>query len=335
MEPEQNSLSNESHGTYLNRRAFLFLAAGMVRMKMDARAASMPIIDTHIHIFDTGRPGGVPWPSKEDTILYRPALPARYRKIAEAVGVTGAVVVEASPLLEDNQWVLEMARDNTIIVGTVGNLEPGNPGFGKHLDRFQRNPLFLGIRYGYLWDRNLGKDLSKPEFISDLKFLAGAGLQLDTYVPDPALMSDVVRLTEKVPTLRVVIDHLPELDFPAESRALSAFLANLQELGSRPQVYVKLSAFLRRVDGRVPKDLSFYRAKLEELWDIFGENRLLYGSDWPNSDLWVGYAEQLDVLRQYFIAKGTIIAEKFFWRNSVAAYRWQKREATQPEPDRV
>src|SRR5207245_620383 len=139
---------------------------------------------------------------------------------------------------------------------------------------------FLGIRYGNLWDRNLGKELSRPEFISDLKTLASAGLQLDTYVPDPALISDVVRLTDKVPTLRVVVDHLPELDAPMESRALSAFQANLRELGKRPQVYVKLSALLRRVDGRVPQDLNFYRAKLDELWSIFGENRLLYGSDW-------------------------------------------------------
>ena len=156
---------------------------------------------------------------------------------------------------------------------------------------------------------------------------------MDTYVPDPTLISDLVRLTDKVPTLRVVIDHLPELDAPTDTQALSTFQANLRELAKRPQVYVKLSALLRRVDGRVPQDLDFYRAKLDELWSIFGENRLMYASDWPNSDLWTPYGPLLDIYLQYFTAKGTTIAEKFFWKNSVGAYKWVKREKGQPQPN--
>ena len=57
-----------------------------------------PIIDCHIHMFDTARPGGVPWPEKGDAI-YRPALPDRYARIARPLGVVGAIAVEASPLV--------------------------------------------------------------------------------------------------------------------------------------------------------------------------------------------------------------------------------------------
>ena len=111
-----------------------------------AQAASIPIIDTHIHLFDTRRPQGVPWPDKKDAILYQPALPDRYRKIAAPLGIVGAIEVEASPWLEDNQWVLDVSAKDKMIVGTVGDLEPGKPEFRKQLDRFHRNPLFLGIR---------------------------------------------------------------------------------------------------------------------------------------------------------------------------------------------
>jgi L-fuconolactonase len=319
--------------THVNRRTFLVIAGTLAALDSDARAPSIPIIDTHIHLFDTRRPRGVPWPDKKDTILYRPALPDRYSKIAAPLGVAGAVVIEASPLLEDNQWVLDVAAKNTVIVGTVGNLEPGKREFAKHLERFRRSPLFLGIRYGNLWGRNLGKELSKPEFISDLKLLASSGLMLDTYIPDPALITDLVRLTDKAPSLRVVIDHLPELDPPKDSQARKAFQANLRELGKRPHVYVKLSALLRRVDGRVPQDPRFYHPMLDELSSFFGENQLMYGSDWPNSDLLAPYEQLLNVVRQYFTAKGPVIAEKFFWRNSVAAYRWVKRDANQPQPN--
>jgi L-fuconolactonase len=299
---------------------------------VDAAAQSMPIIDTHIHLFDPTRPQGVPWPEKNNVVLYHPALPERYRMIATPLGVTGAIEVEASPWLEDNQWVLDVAAKDTIIVGTVGDLEPGKPDFRKHLERFHRNPMFRGIRYGNLWGRNLSAELSTPEFISDLKALADAGLTLDTANQDPVLIAAVVRLTDRIPTLRVVIDHLPQLDPPVEPAVHRAYQADLHELGKRPQVYVKISEVLRRVGGRVPTDVNFYRPRLDELWNIFGEDRLLYGSDWPNSDQWGSYAQVLAVVREYVTSKGRSVAEKYFWKNSVAAYRWIKRDPRQPQP---
>jgi predicted TIM-barrel fold metal-dependent hydrolase len=314
----------------VNRRTLLTAAAGTV-LADAVQAASIPIIDTHIHLFDPRRPQGVPWPPKENKVLYQPALPDRYRKIAVPLGVAGAIEVEASPLLEDNQWVLDVATKDTIVVGTVGDLEPGKPDFRRHLDRFHRNQLFRGIRCGNLWGRNFSEDAVKPAFIADLKALADAGLEMDTANPTPALISDLLRLTDRVPSLRIVIDHLLRIELPSDPAALRPYHANLRELGKRPQVYVKGSGVLRRVDGRVPDDLNFYRARLDELWDIFGQDRLIYGSDWPNSDQWLEYPHQLKIVREYFTGKGPAAAEKFFWKNSIAAYRWVKRESGQPE----
>jgi len=314
----------------VDRRTFLGIAGGMASASMGTPTATIPIIDAHIHLFDPRRPQGVPWPEKSDTVLYQPALPERYRKIAAPLGIVGAIEVEASPWLEDNQWVLDVAAKDTIIVGTVGDLEPGKPEFRLHLERFHRNPLFLGIRYGNLWNRDLGAELSKPQFVEDLKALAEAGLELDTANQDAALIQATVRLTDLVPNLRVVIDHLPQ--FEPDAAARRAYEENLRELGKRTQVFVKVSEVLRRVNGKVPSDLNFYRARLDELWEIFGEDRLIYGSDWPNSDLWAPYPQVLKIVREYFTAKGTAAAEKYFWKNSVAAYRWKKRDAGQPQP---
>ncbi|MDQ6700474.1 MAG: amidohydrolase family protein [Acidobacteriota bacterium] len=314
----------------MNRRAFLETAAGMACMEATAQAASIPIIDTHIHLFDPTRPEGVPWPDKTNAVLYRPALPDRYRKIAVPLGVVGAIEVEASPLLEDNQWVLDIAAKDKIVVGTVGDLEPGKADFRKQLARFHANPLFLGIRYGNLWGRNLSARVAEPGFISDLKALAEAGLSLDTANQNAELLAAVVRVTDGVPKLRVIIDHLPQFQPPTEAGALKNYRTMLREIGKRPQVYVKISEVLRRVDGRVPEDMSFYRARLDELFDIFGQDRVLFGSDWPNSDTWAPYPKVLNVVREYFTGKGQAIAEKYFWKNSVAAYRWVKREVNQP-----
>ena len=177
---------------------------------------------------------------------------------------------------------------------------------------------------------DLAAELARPEFIADLKALADAGLALDTANQNPALIAAAVRVTDLVPNLRVIIDHLPQLDPPVAPADERAYLADLRELAKRPQVYVKISEVLRRVDGRVPTELNFYRPRLDDLWGIFGEDRLLYGSDWPNSDQWGTYAQVFSVVREYFTAKGHAAAEKYFWKNSAAAYRWVKRDPSQP-----
>ena len=313
------------------RRAFLSGVAALAAQSLHAQPAPIPIIDAHIHLFDTTRPQGVPYPDKNNATLYQPAFPERYRKIAQPLGVVGAIEIEASPWIEDNLWVLDVAAKDTIIVGTVGNLEPGKPEFPEYLERYHRNPLFRGIRYGNLWGRDIRAELNKSEFVTGLKLLADAGLVLDTANPRPDLIGSMVRITDQVPNLRIVIDHLPQLDPPADSAALKQYEANLRELAKRPQVYVKISEVLRRVNGRVPTDLNFYRARLDHLFDIFDEDHLIFGSDWPNADNWAPFEIGLGVVREYFIGKGRGAAEKYFWKNSVAAYHWIRRDPGQPQ----
>jgi len=144
------------------------------------------------------------------------------------------------------------------------------------------------------------------------------------------LIQAVVRLTDKVPELRVVLDHLPSLEPPADVVSLAAYEHDLRELAKR-NVFVKVSEVMRRVNGQVPSDLAFYKPRLDMIWDIFGEDRLLFGSDWPNSaGNWVSYASLVSLVQDYFMDKGCPAAEKYFWKNSIAAYKWIKRDPGQP-----
>ena len=103
-------------------------------------------IDTHIHLYDTQRPQGVPFPKPEDRRIYRPMLPADLRQVAEPAGVRGAVVIEASPWIEDNDWVLDLVANEPFICAVVGNLDPEAVEFPTLLERFARNPRFRGVR---------------------------------------------------------------------------------------------------------------------------------------------------------------------------------------------
>ena len=84
------------------------------------------------------------------------------------------------------------------------------------------------------------------------------------------------------------------------------------------------------MNGRVPALAAFYRDRLDPLCELFGENRILFGSDWPNCDNVAPIETVVGIVKEYFARKGRAAAEKYFWRNSVAAYGWVSREAAQP-----
>jgi L-fuconolactonase len=192
--------------------------------------------------------------------------------------------------------------------------------------------LFRGIRYGNLFGRNIAAAVERPEFIAGLKLLADADLSLDSANPDLPLITAILKISDRVPNLRLIIDHLPQMVPPADPAERAQNDSVMREFRKRPQVFVKVSEVFRFVDEKVPEDLEFYRPRLDEIYETFGQDRVLFGSDWPYSDRWVPPDVRLKLVREYFMAKGAAIAEKYFWKNSAKAYKWARRDPSQPDP---
>jgi L-fuconolactonase len=91
---------------------------------------------------------------------------------------------------------------------------------------------------------------------------------------------------------------------------------------------MKVSAVFEAAPGTSPApiDLDYYLPHLEALWEAFGSDRLIYGSNWPVCDRCGDhakvYGEQLSILRQFFSGKGPEAVENYFWRNALRAYRY-------------
>ena len=73
-------------------------------------------------------------------------------------------------------------------------------------------------------------------------------------------------------------------------------------------------------------DTAAYLPILDHLWQTFGPDRLIYGSNWPVSDKGAPYATVFNIVNTYFTSKGPEAREKYFWKNSLAAYRWKERK---------
>ena len=314
----------------LSRRNFLAAtgAAAGAAGTLPGQAKPIPIIDTHIHLFDQTRPQGAPYSGGGKNT--EPALPPRYRKLATPLGIVGAIEVEASPWIEDNLWVLEVMEKDPIMVGTVGDLQPEKPEFREYLDRYHKNKLFLGIRYGNLWGRSLVSQVENPVFIEGLKLMQQADMSLDSANPRPDLIEALLRVTDKVPGLRIIVDHLPAMFGRIDAAARPGAEANLRELAKRPQVYVKVSEVLRLVDGKPSTDPALYKPVLDFCFDTFGEDHVVFGSDWPNAAAVDNLPNIVKIVQDYFHAKGRAVAEKYFWKNSIAAYKWIRRDPSQP-----
>jgi predicted TIM-barrel fold metal-dependent hydrolase len=214
----------------------------------------------------------------------------------------------------------------------VGRIDPADAAFPNNLDRLVQNKLFVGIRQGQL---QLGLD--KPEYIANLKRLADADCNLDVDTPSLGITATevLVKMLDKVPSLRLVMDHLPGLTYRlkeySDRAAMRPYLEYLRELGQRPHVYMKLSEVVRTSDGRVSTDLNMYKEWLDELWSIFGEDRIIFGSDWPQSESveYNSYPNVIGVARAYVSTKSPTAAEKVFWKNATKPYRWVQRDPSQ------
>jgi predicted TIM-barrel fold metal-dependent hydrolase len=278
------------------------------------------IIDTHTHFYDPRRPQGVPWPPKDDKLLYRAVLPRDYKALPTPQPVTGTIVVEASAWLADNQWILELAAHDPFIIGFVGNLTPGTEEFGaQHLPRFAANRLFRGIRLGA--DR-LRQGLSGARFRDDLRLLAEKNLALDL-LGGPDLLPDADRLAKELPDLRIVIDHVANLRIDGKAPPAN-WQRGMESVARHPNVFCKVSGLVEGtgcIDGTAPHDAQFYTPVLDAVWDAFGPNRLIYGSNWPVSERFATLATVQQIVNDYFRAKGRTPLEKVFAENAKVAYR--------------
>lgn len=302
----------------MQRRDFLQsgLCGALATLAVDALAEAHPqfeIIDTHTHFYDPTRPQGVPWPGKNDAALYRPILPDEFRMLAEPHGVAGTIVVEASPWVEDNQWLLDLAERTKYIVGVVGQLDPAAESFEKNVLRFARNPLYRGIRISH---GTLPNGL-KGNLVESCKLMIDHDLELDVN-GGPDMPAQVAILAEKLPDLRIVINHCANVGIDGKEPP-PKWRDGMAAAAKSPNVFSKVSAL------PVARSVDHYRPVLDVLWKLFGEDRLLFGSNWPVSNRGEQFGAVLGFGREYFMEKGDGAAKKFFHGNSQVAYRWSPR----------
>jgi L-fuconolactonase len=277
------------------------------------------IVDSHIHLYDPSRPEGVPWPKQDDSI-YRTVLPDQFREVAKTAGVTHTVIVEASPWLEDNQWVLDQIRNQPEFLGMIGNLDLSSKEFPAQLERFAADPLFRGVRARGVDNPRL---LTEP-FSSHLGLLAESDLAIEVMAQGPG-MELIARIAEATPDLRFIVDHLGHVAIDGGDPD-PVWKSGMRIVAERPNTFCKVSRVIEAaVNWPAPTDPAFYRPVLQHLWDCFGAGRLLWGSNWPVAEKAGDYVTTLSVVQEFLSDQSAEEREQVLWKTSRDVYGWSDR----------
>ena len=311
----------------LSRRRFLSTAGGLAvagpaTIVEASRKPALDVIDCHTHFYDPTRPEGIPWPRKGSS-LYRTVLPRHLRALTHARKVTGTVIVEASNRLEDNQWLLDIAKDDPFVLGVVGHLDPSQPGYVKNVRRFARNRLFRGIRVS----EGLVTSRLKSNSLDVFKVLQDHDLELDVNggTVTPLVVS---RLAARMPGLRLLQKHIGNVAI-TKAPPPKDWVSNIRAAASHKNVFCKVSAMVEgasRGGGKAPTDVAFYKPYLDVVWESFGDDRVIYGSDWPVSERAASYRQQQQIVLDYVGDRGRTAVKQFFSLNSQRAYKWVERD---------
>ncbi|ASY70975.1 amidohydrolase [Sinorhizobium fredii USDA 205] len=244
----------------------------------------MSFIDSHQHYWTLGL-GHNDWPGPDLAPIFRDFGPDDLKPHLTAAGIGRTVLVQAAPNVAETEFLLEIAAREETVAAVVGWVDILAADAGSELRRLKTHPKFKGIR-PMLQGIDETAWILQPEAIATLELLPQIDLRFDALI-QPRHLPVIAALADRLPDLAIVVDHGAK-PFIAEGR-LEPWATDMAALARRPNVHVKLSGLVTEAGGGWSVErLRPYAAHLIE---VFGAERVMFGSDWPVVLLDAGYAE--------------------------------------------
>jgi len=273
------------------------------------------LIDSHQHFWNVGR-FDYPWMSSDLGVLYRDYLPDDLTPILVANGVEKTVLVQASNSVEESRWLLELAREHEFIAGVVGWVDLMSPKVTAQLQELTAHPKFKGVRH--LVESEPADDwLVQPAVLSGLRELSRHGLSYDLLVHTRHLKY-VLRVVESCPELVFVIDHLAKP--PVAKNEINEWSAALKPVAAYPNVHCKLSGLVTEANWS-SWQTDDLRPFVDFALELFGLERLIFGSDYPVCLLATSYDRVLDAFQEILKGLSDADREQIFLKNAARFYR--------------
>ena len=272
-------------------------------------------LDSHQHFWEYN-PDEYPWMQGEKMNPIRGDFgPADLERLQSKLGLDGSIAVQARQSMKESRWLLDLAKQDPRIKGVVGWVDLRSDELEAQLEELSPNKAFVGVRH-VVHDELDDEFMLRPEFLRGIGKLHGYGMTYDLLL-FPKHLPVAVDVVKQFPEQPFVLDHIAKPFI--KDGGLSPWYKEISELAAFPNVYCKVSGMVTEAAWRAWNKRDF-RPYMDIVFDAFGEDRLMFGSDWPVCLLSADYDEVLQLVTDYVKERGNSVFEKVMGENAARFY---------------
>jgi L-fuconolactonase len=278
------------------------------------------LLDAHQHFWrhDAAQYPWIPLGSP----LHRDWLPADLAMLQQPLGFHGSIAVQARQSLAESDWLLGLADADERVKGVVGWVDLRSDRVEDDLARLARHPRFVGVRH-VVQDEPDDRFLLGPDFVRGIGRLQQFGLTYDLLV-FPRQLPAAIELVRRFPDQPFVLDHIAKPSI--KDQLMEPWTAQIRELAQSPNCFCKISGMVTEADHTDWKPADF-RPYLDVVFGAFGEERTMFGSDWPVCLFAATYERTHRLVADHLAGQSAEVRDKFFGGNCARFYGIPDRAA--------
>ena len=270
-------------------------------------------VDAHQHFWRYD-PQRDKWIDDNMSVLKRDFLPDEFGRELAANQMDASILVQVDQSEAETHFLLELADAHPSIAGVVGWVDLRSFAVTERLEYFSQFEKLRGFRH--IVQAEPDDFLVQPEFVSGVTALGPFGYTYDLLVY-PRQLPAAIRLVEKLPQQAFVLDHIAKPDI--KSGLLHPWREHIFALAQNSNVFCKLSGLVTEADWEnwKPEDFNPY---LDVMFESFGPERLMFGSDWPVCLLAANYGQVKSLIADYVRRNAPDHEDAIFGENALRCY---------------
>lgn len=259
------------------------------------------------------------WINDSMSVLRRDFLPSDLKEQLDSTGFDGSVAVGARQDIYETDWLLELAEKNEFIKGVVGWVSLVDEKVEAVLEKYAANEKLKGVRH-IVHDEPDDEFILREDFVKGVSKLAKYDLTYDILI-FPRHIRNSVEFVKKFPEQSFVVDHIAKPFI--KNGQIEPWKSNMEEFGSFENVYCKISGMVTEADWQNWKKQDFH-VYMETVLDIFGADRLMFGSDWPVCEVAAEYNRVLEIAMDFIGKLSQSEQNKIVGENATRFYNLRK-----------
>lgn len=271
------------------------------------------MIDAHVHFWKYN-PIKDAWITDEMGLLQRDFFPQDLQPVLHENGVTGIIAVQADQSENETDFLLQLADKNPFIKGIVGWVDLQNKNLEDKLLHWSEYPVVKGFRH--IVQAESDGFLRKEAFVNGIRLLKNFDFTYDILIY-PNQLREAIQFVNKFPNQKFILDHCAKPCI--RDQKINEWKIEIKEIAKNENVYCKVSGLVTEAKWNEWKTEDLY-PYLDVVFESFGTDRILFGSDWPVMLLSSTYNKWKNLLEKYMLQFSDEEKQKVFHTNAIKFY---------------